>query len=316
MTELEAFAAHFRLLGLSEHTLECYLGVLKRLERSLRGNTTALGNGEFSIMANSPNPGSLATATNGCSSGFPDEQAFSLATATPFDLVAYLTERSKTVQAATIAVDVRALRCFYRWRAEALDVEDPSRKLKLPRIPEPVTQSCSLDSYTRLMSSIPRTGLWNTRDRAIIAVLWSSGARLSEMTRMRKEDLDLQGGTFTIPKAKSRRPRTVGLTPEACKALRAYLRYSRPGPWLWAGTQGPLGSEGIRQMIERRSKVAGVKVTAHMFRRGLAERWIAAGGSETLLRFHAGWESPLMIKRYVRANGERLAVQEHLRLLG
>ena len=31
MTELEAFAAHWRLLGQSEHCLECYLGVLRRL---------------------------------------------------------------------------------------------------------------------------------------------------------------------------------------------------------------------------------------------------------------------------------------------
>ncbi len=69
-------------------------------------------------------------------------------------------------------------------------------------------------------------------------------------------------------------------------------------------------------MIERRSKAAGVKVTAHMFRRSVAERWLAAGGSETLLRYHAGWESHLMVKRYVRANGERLAVDEHRRLLG
>ena len=30
MSEIEAFAAHWRLLGQSEHTIECYLGVLRR----------------------------------------------------------------------------------------------------------------------------------------------------------------------------------------------------------------------------------------------------------------------------------------------
>ena len=69
-------------------------------------------------------------------------------------------------------------------------------------------------------------------------------------------------------------------------------------------------------MIDRRAKAAGVRVTAHMFRRSLAERWLAAGGSESLLRYHAGWESHLMVRRYVRSNGERLAIDEHRRLLG
>jgi site-specific recombinase XerD len=279
MTEIEAFCAHFRLLGNSEHTLENYLGALKRLEGHL-----------------SPREGGEVTA---------------------LDLRSYLTERSTQVQASTLAGDIRALRCFYRWRAETFDCADPSKTLKLPKIPEPVTESCSRESYLKLLAAIPSSGFMNARDRALITVLWSSGARLSEVARMRREDLDLAAGTFLIPRAKSRRPRTVGLAPEAVKALKHYLRFSKlHTPALWWGTQGPLTDEGIKQMLQRRSKAAGVSVSAHQFRRGVAERWLAAGGSETLLRYHAGWESHLMVKRYVRSNGNRLAIDEHRRLLG
>jgi len=273
MTEIEAFTAHFRLLGNSEHTLECYLGVLKRLGKLPELETS--------------------------------------------DLRAYLAERAKHVQPATLAVDIRAIKAFYKWRAEAFEMLNPALSLKLPRIPEPVTESCSREQYLKLLMLIPASGFWNARDRAIITVLWGSGARLSEVARMRRDDLDLSAGTFVIPKAKSRRPRTVALTPEAVKALRSYLRYSRiRGPWLWLGTQGPLSAEGIKRMLQRRSKAAGVHVSAHQFRRGVAERWLAAGGSETLLRYHAGWESQVMVARYIRANGQRLAIDEHRRLLG
>ena len=276
MTELEAFEAHWRMLGMSEHTLECYRGVLRRLSKCV-----------------------------------------DVGEAGPLDLRAYLTERSRHVAAATVAVDVRALRAFYRWRSEALECDDPSKGLRLPKIPEPVTESVSLESYTKLMSAIPTSGWVNARDRAIISMLWSSGARLSEVARLEVGCLDLAAGTFTIEKSKTRRPRVVGLTPEACKALRAYLRYpKRRGPWLWVGSQGRFGPDGVRQMLQRRSAAAGVRVTAHMFRRSVAERWLAAGGSETLLRYHAGWESHLMVRRYVRQHGERLAVEEHRRLLG
>lgn len=279
MTELEAFAGHWRLLGHSDHGLECALGVLRRFE-SMLGKT--------------------------------------FAEATPLDLRSYLALRSLRVAPGTLAVDVRSLKTFYAWRAEMLDCEDPARTLKLPRIPEPVTESVSVETYTRLLAAIPTQGRANRRDRAILAVLWGSGARLSEVARMRAEDLDLSAGTFVIPKAKAQRPRVVGLTPEGVRAIVAYLKMPRGdrSPTLWYGTKGELTSEGIKQMIQRRARAAGVKVSAHMFRRGVAERWLAAGGSETLLRYHAGWESPLMVKRYVRKNGERLAVEEHRRLLG
>ena len=117
-----------------------------------------------------------------------------LAEATALDLRAYLGDRAETVSAATIAVDVRALRCFYRWRSEMLDVPDPSSTLKLPKIPEPATESVSLETFTKVLASIPTAGRWNARDRAILFVLWGSGARLSEVARMTVADLELHRG--------------------------------------------------------------------------------------------------------------------------
>lgn len=275
--ELRLFASHWRLLGQSEHCLENYLSTLRRL--------------------NEHTP---------------------LTTAGPLDLRAWLAEQAQLVGDATLAAHTRAIRCFYRWRSEALDCEDPSRTLKLPKVAEPSTRSVSVEEYTKLLSSIPTTGFYNVRDRAIVATLWASGARLSEVAGIEVANLDLLQGVFVIPKSKSRRPRTVGLTAEAQKEIRRYLKNGqRRGPRLWLGTQSrPMGPEGVKQMLERRSKAAGLKITAHQFRRSLAERWLASGGSETLLRYHSGWESPLMVKRYIRHNGERLAVDEHRRLMG
>ena len=235
MTELEAFAAHWRLLGQSEHTIECYGGVLRR----------------------------FAAVT-------------AIETATPLDLRAYLTERSLTVSAATIAVDVRALRAFYRWRSEMLECDDPSRTLKLPKIPEPVTESVSLEAYAKLMASIPTKGFFPCRDRAILSTLWSTGARLSEVARIEVEHLNLMAGTFTIPKSKTRRPRTVSLTPR---------RASRSGPTCGtaavtargcgsaAGTAGPEGVADDPAAIEGGGRPGVVAHVPPQRRRALVGRW-------------------------------------------
>jgi integrase/recombinase XerD len=134
--------------------------------------------------------------------------------------------------------------------------------------------------------------------------------------------VDLIEGTITIPKTKNGKARVVGLDAAAIKAIRNYLRSrerhsARRSPKLWLSNErGPLSSDGMRQAIRERVLQAGVDgISAHCYRRSLAERWLAAGGSETLLRYHAGWQSPAMTARYVRSNGQKLALSEHRRLM-
>ena len=59
---------------------------------------------------------------------------------------------------------------------------------------------------------------------------------------------------------------------------------------------------GVRQMLERRCKDAGVDpIHPHQFRHTMAHRWFAAGGQETDLMRLAGWRSREMVGRYAPA---------------
>jgi len=71
----------------------------------------------------------------------------------------------------------------------------------------------------------------------------------------------------------------------------------------------PLLSNGVGQAITKRARRAGVNLTAHSFRRGLATRWLRSGGSEVHLMRVAGWSSPRMVARYTSA----VATEEALR---
>ena len=77
------------------------------------------------------------------------------------------------------------------------------------------------------------------RDRALIATLWSSGLRVSELLRMTVESLDLDGGSVLVEKSKSGRPRMAPLDRRAVKAIRRHLRSSgiTIGP-LWPCEKG------------------------------------------------------------------------------
>ena len=275
---LDAFAAYWRSMGYSPETCHNYSRDLRLLAEQLPlGECTAL------------------------------------------DLHGFVSQRSTEVGPSTLSVTVRGLRAFYRWRASVLECDDPSKSLRSPRVPETPVRSVSELEYRRLLGSLVGNDGLVVRDRALFSLLWATGMRRSEVARIERDHVDLAEGVVTIPRTKNGKPRTVGLTPEAVRHVRAYLkrRWGKDSSMLWIGRAGrPLTGDGIRQALATRCTDAGMRVIgAHEFRRSLAERWLEAGGSESLLRFHAGWSSPVMTARYVRNRGQALAVAEHRRLL-
>jgi integrase len=149
-----------------------------------------------------------------------------------------------------------------------------------------------------------------SRDRALVAVLWSSGMRRSEVARIQIEDLDLASHKIEVPRAKSGRSRDAHISPRATKLLRRYLR-SRPhgdtGP-LWIGTKGPLTSDGIRLVLERLGAPS-----AHAWRRGWAVDSLKAGVPQTAIQTAAGWRSGAMVTRYARTLEDEVAADAFAR---
>jgi integrase len=130
-----------------------------------------------------------------------------------------------------------------------------------------------------------------------------------------------------VPTTKNGEYRTVRLAKDAQRALRRYwhllerwecdnMRDRAEYVWTSTARYSAMTPNGIGQMISKRSKLAGVDVTARAFRRGLAVEWLKRGGSETYLRSVAGWKSPEMVKRYTAGVVSDEALEMHERLFG
>jgi integrase len=159
------------------------------------------------------------------------------------------------------------------------------------------------------------------RDRTIIVLLRDTGMRRSEVAAIKVSDLDLETGCVVVPRSKSRRMRVVPLSESAVRVLRHYMRSrethrAASSEFLWLGRRGPMGSDAIRLMLERRSKQAGVCVSAHQFRRRFAYVWTKNGGSQTSLMRCAGWSTSTMISRYTRGIADALTIAEYRRIVG
>ena len=112
-----------------------------------------------------------------------------------------------------------------------------------------------------------------------------TGARLAEVAGLLVSSLELDHGLLTVT-GKGSRQRVLPLGARTIKALDRYLRerarhHAAAQARLWLGRKGPMTVSGITQMIQRRSRQAGVEdLHPHRFRRTFAHQWLAAQGTE------------------------------------
>lgn len=192
-------------------------------------------------------------------------------------------------QPSTVSAHYRALRAYYQWaERRGLVAQSPMRWVDAPRVPRKRARRMEIEQYSALCRACAGPTWLDCRDLLILMLGFFSGLRVSEIVGLHVADLDLAHDVLRVRRGKGGDARVVPVYPDVRPAVLTYL-YARPawsGPELLLSSDGALGvrgvltSWGVRQMLERRCRQAGIaRLNPHALRHGFATTMLNAGAS-------------------------------------
>ena len=133
----------------------------------------------------------------------------------------------------------------------------------------------SQEEVMRLLQRTP-----NLKHRAILALLYSAGLRISELLQLELSHIDLERRQIQIRQGKGRKDRYVVLAESMIPLLLNYLNSCRPRSYFAEGEGGgPYSGSSVRAFLRRSCKRAGIRkqVTPHTLRHSYATHLVENG---------------------------------------
>jgi integrase/recombinase XerD len=217
--------------------------------------------------------------------------------------------QKKGLTGHTINCYLRAVRAFWSWLlAEEFIEVNPFDRIMIPKPPKKVITPFSEEQVRALLNTIDTRSAIGFRDWTIILTLLDTGMRVSELTDLKMNDVNLaQRCLKVLGKGNKERIVPIGITVQ--RAIAKYLNKYRPNPLyplsdnLFLSRDGvPLTPNRIQSMIEKYANsagITGVRASPHTFRHTFAITYLRNGGDVFTLQRILGHETLDMVRQYV-----------------
>ena len=231
--------------------------------------------------------------------------------------LAFLTTRRYA--RATVARKAAALRCYFEWqrRRGALEL-DPARRLaspggpsRLPRVLDRGELEDLLDGPTLAASGSSALDALETRDDAVLELLYGCGLRVAELCGLDIGDVDLRSGIVTVM-GKGGRQRRVPMHERCAQALDTWMSRGRdalvtdasPPHAVFLNRRGVrLGTRDVRRVVDRRSPVP---THPHALRHSFATHLLDGGADLRVVQELLGHASLQTTQVYTHVSKDRL----------
>lgn len=238
------------------------------------------------------------------------------AEATATDLNGYLSYlRENQFAASTISRSVASMRSFYQFLFKMHRIEnDPSENLKPPKVEKKTPEILTVEEVDLLLRQPRVETAKGLRDKAMMELLYATGMRVSELTHLKIQDINLKLGYVDCSNGEKERVIPFGNT---CRdALERYLRDGRneflgesDSNILFPNCSGKVMSrQGFWKVLKRYASAAGITadITPHTLRHSFAAHMLQNGADIRSLQEMLGHSDISSTQMYLNLNVNRM----------
>ncbi len=218
---------------------------------------------------------------------------------------------SRSIQRRLVSV-----RMFFRFlRIDGYLHRDPTETIQTPRPWQRVPEVLSVEEVNRLLAAARPDDAIGLRDKALLEVLYATGARASELCGLDLGALNLEY-RFIRCYGKGRKERLVPLGRAAARALEEYLREGRPqllkrpqeSAVFLTRSGRRLGRQTLWRRVRKYARQAGIRrdVHPHTLRHSFATHLLSGGADLRSVQIMLGHADISTTEIYTHVDRTRL----------
>ncbi|MDR1365091.1 MAG: tyrosine recombinase XerC [Holosporales bacterium] len=199
----------------------------------------------------------------------------------------FLCRREHGESARTVARGLSALKSFLKYLGETDGVTYASDvvTMKPPKINKSLPRPLTIEQINEILDvvgSLKQTAWIVKRDRAILALIYSVGLRISEALGLNRKDVSLSSG-FIYVLGKGGKVRSVPLASEINQAIKDYIseaKYENTEALFVNKDGNRLSASSVQKLVKAARKILGLSatVTPHALRHSCATHLLECGG--------------------------------------
>lgn len=233
--------------------------------------------------------------------------------------------RSAGIAARSVARALAAIRGMFRFLvAERHLKKDPTENLENPKVWTTLPKSILPEEVEALLRAPDPGTAEGLRDRAMLELLYATGLRVSELIRVRIDDLVMDAG-FLRTIGKGSKERIVPFGDTARDAIVRYIETGRPeydrfgDPHLFLSRRGrPMSRQSFWMKIVKHARTAGIRaqISPHVLRHSFATHLLENGAdlrSVQMMLGHSDISTTQIYTHVSRARLQKLYEQYHPR---
>lgn len=225
--------------------------------------------------------------------------------------ILHMEEQGKA--ATTISRMMAAIKAFFNYECmQARIRRNPAESLHAPKVEKKAPVILSVDQVSALLAQPSGQTPKEIRDKAMLALLYATGIRVSELIGIQMEDINMNIGFLVCRDGE--RERTIPFGRSAKAALEEYLEHARNDLLRGKGsdyffvncTGGAMSRQGFWKIIKYYGEKAGIEedITPHTLRHSFAAHLVARGADMRAVQTILGHSDMATTQMYAAYRGD------------